>query len=333
MSEEQRMVAAFHRAFDIVIGPSPVIPDAATCALRVNLMQEEFNELREALAQRDVEAVAKELADVLYVVYGTAVSCGIDMAPVFREVHRSNMSKVGGHKRADGKWIKPLDYSPARLQPMLAAQGMIEQQETAVQAHPPLAEENRQARPTRQGDTRTGEPGALPCPQCGTHFVRRSHRRGITERLLSLVSVYPFRCQVCAHRFKVRQSRGRASQHLLDRRQYDRLTTHVPTTFAASGTPGKSRAGGGVVSDISLGGCYLHTATPASEGTMLSLELQTGAHTPAIPVAAAVVRTAQPGGVGLEFLHLDKAAHERLSQFVRQLLNERHDTEQKTERT
>lgn len=123
MSDEQSMVTAFHRAFDIVIGTLPAVPDAATCALRMRLIQEECDELREALAQRDVEAVAKELADVLYVVYGTAVSCGIDMTPVFQEVHRSNMSKVGGHKRADGKWLKPPDYSPARLQPILAAQG------------------------------------------------------------------------------------------------------------------------------------------------------------------------------------------------------------------
>ena len=130
MSDAQRMVAEFHRAFDIVIGLSPSMPDEATCALRVNLIQEEFDELREALAQRDVEAVAKELADLLYVVYGTAVSCGLDMAPVFREVHRSNMSKVGGHKRADGKWIKPASYSPAHLRPILAVQGMLEPQET-----------------------------------------------------------------------------------------------------------------------------------------------------------------------------------------------------------
>ena len=126
MSDEQRMVTEFFRAFDVVIGTSPAIPDAATCALRLSLMQEEFDEVREALAQRDVEAVAKELADLLYVVYGTAVSCGLDMAPVFREVHRSNMSKVGGHKRADGKWIKPPSYSPARLQPILASQGLLE---------------------------------------------------------------------------------------------------------------------------------------------------------------------------------------------------------------
>ena len=134
VSDEQQMVTAFHRAFDIVIGTSPAIPDEATCALRVSLIQEEFDELREALAQRDVEAVAKELADLLYVVYGTAVSCGMDMAPVFREVHRSNMSKVGGHKRADGKWLKPPDYSPARLQPILAAQGALGYQSVATHA-------------------------------------------------------------------------------------------------------------------------------------------------------------------------------------------------------
>ena len=132
MSDAQRLVAEFHRAFAIVIGSSPSIPDAATCALRMTLMQEELDELREALAQRDIEAVAKELADLLYVVYGTAVSCGLDMAPVFREVHRSNMSKVGGHKRADGKWLKPPGYSPARLQSILAAQGMRVPQEPGV---------------------------------------------------------------------------------------------------------------------------------------------------------------------------------------------------------
>jgi predicted HAD superfamily Cof-like phosphohydrolase len=56
------------------------------------------------------------------VVYGTAVSLGIDMEPVFKEVHRSNMSKVGGYKREDGKWVKPPTYSPASLDIILEAQ-------------------------------------------------------------------------------------------------------------------------------------------------------------------------------------------------------------------
>ena len=123
MSDEQQMVAEFHRTFDIARASVPTIPDETTRQLRVRLIQEEFDELKDALSQCDAVAVAKELADLLYVVYGTAVSCGIDMEPVFREVHRSNMSKVGGHKRADGKWVKPASYSPARLEPILVEQG------------------------------------------------------------------------------------------------------------------------------------------------------------------------------------------------------------------
>ena len=88
----------------------------------MRLIQEEFDELKESMATGNLASVAKEMADLLYVVYGTAVSYGIDMEPVFQEVHRSNLSKVGGHKRDDGKWVKPDTYSPAELAPILASQ-------------------------------------------------------------------------------------------------------------------------------------------------------------------------------------------------------------------
>lgn len=122
MTDEQSMVEEFHRKFDILVHASPAIPNGSTKELRMRLIQEEFDELKEALADDDLVAVAKELADLLYVVYGTAVSYGIDMEPVFQEVHRSNLSKVGGFKRADGKWVKPPTYSPASLEPILNAQ-------------------------------------------------------------------------------------------------------------------------------------------------------------------------------------------------------------------
>src|SRR5690242_153536 len=122
MTDAQTMVKAFHRLFEIVVNDSPTVVDSHTRALRVRLIQEEFDELREAMANEDLTSIAKEMADLLYVVYGTAVSYGIDMDPVFREVHRSNMSKVGGSKREDGKWVKPATYSPARIEPILAEQ-------------------------------------------------------------------------------------------------------------------------------------------------------------------------------------------------------------------
>jgi predicted HAD superfamily Cof-like phosphohydrolase len=61
-------------------------------------------------------ALAKELADVLYVVYGTADLLEIPLEAVFREVHRSNMSKVvDGQviRREDGKILKPDTYREA----------------------------------------------------------------------------------------------------------------------------------------------------------------------------------------------------------------------------
>jgi predicted HAD superfamily Cof-like phosphohydrolase len=122
MTIEQQMVAEFHRTFGIHIANRPEAPEAETRQLRVRLIQEEFDELKEAMQAADENAVAKELADLLYVVYGTAVSYGIDMEPVFREVHRSNMTKRGGYKREDGKWVKPPTYSPAVLQPILDRQ-------------------------------------------------------------------------------------------------------------------------------------------------------------------------------------------------------------------
>jgi predicted HAD superfamily Cof-like phosphohydrolase len=123
MADEQAMVEDFHRAFDIVVNPFPTAVDGRTRELRLRLIQEEFDELKEAIAAEDLPSIAKEMADLLYVVYGTAVSYGLDMEPVFREVHRSNMSKVGGYKREDGKWVKPPTYSPARIEPILAEQG------------------------------------------------------------------------------------------------------------------------------------------------------------------------------------------------------------------
>ncbi len=124
MNDAQKMVKEFHEQFDIRVAPTPSTPDEATQILRNRLIQEEFEEFQEAMQSKSLPDMAKELADLLYVVYGTAVSLGIDMEPVFKEVHRSNMSKVGGYKREDGKWIKPPTYSPASLKTILENQSL-----------------------------------------------------------------------------------------------------------------------------------------------------------------------------------------------------------------
>ena len=122
MTDEQAMVEAFHSKFGILVQTAPADLNEETKQLRVRLIQEEFDELKEAMASGNLSAVAKEMADLLYVTYGTAVSYGIDMEPVFQEVHRSNLSKVGGYKRADGKWVKPPTYSPADIESVVEVQ-------------------------------------------------------------------------------------------------------------------------------------------------------------------------------------------------------------------
>jgi c-di-GMP-binding flagellar brake protein YcgR len=113
----------------------------------------------------------------------------------------------------------------------------------------------------------------------------------------------------------------------VDRRQFARLSTKLPTTFAEDIKPGEQRAGEGVVTDLSLGGCYLQTVVQLSKGTLLSLELQTEQYTSPIAVEAAIVRIVRPTGVGLEFLRLSESEQERLSQFLQQSLPEQSPAE------
>jgi predicted HAD superfamily Cof-like phosphohydrolase len=58
--------------------------------------------------------IAKELGDVIWVVYGTAFAYGIDLDRVCREIFDSNMSKLGPDnmplKREDGKILKGPNY-------------------------------------------------------------------------------------------------------------------------------------------------------------------------------------------------------------------------------
>lgn len=97
---------------------------------RLQLIREEYDETDEALTTYSIvlcsdapritaaearEHLAKELADLLYVVYGTAEELGIPLEEVFNEVHQSNMQKIWPdgqvHYNEFGKVMKPPAYS------------------------------------------------------------------------------------------------------------------------------------------------------------------------------------------------------------------------------
>src|SRR5690242_14944400 len=103
----QQMVREFHEAFGAAIDQDP---DPALLRLRRRLIEEETNEVLDELALGDIVGLAKELADLIYVVYGTAVSFGIDLDAALAAVHASNMSKLDDNGqpiyREDGKVLK-----------------------------------------------------------------------------------------------------------------------------------------------------------------------------------------------------------------------------------
>ena len=70
-------------------------PDDKIVQLRVDLIEEELNELKEAIENNDIVEVADALTDILYVTYGAGHSFGVDLDECFEEVQKSNMSKLG----------------------------------------------------------------------------------------------------------------------------------------------------------------------------------------------------------------------------------------------
>ena len=120
----QAMVRQFHEVFGLSIGATPSLAIGETThRLRVGLIDEELNELNLALDQEDIVAVADALGDLAYVVFGAAITYGIDLNAVVAEIHRSNMTKLGDDgkpvRRADGKVLKGPRYEPPVLGPLL----------------------------------------------------------------------------------------------------------------------------------------------------------------------------------------------------------------------
>lgn len=73
--------------------PVPSIQSRQRCDLWLRLLQEEVAEFSDALSREDVVAIADALGDCLYVVIGASLAFGIPIEEVFREIHRSNMTK------------------------------------------------------------------------------------------------------------------------------------------------------------------------------------------------------------------------------------------------
>lgn len=150
--ESLQAVAEFHETFGHPVLTTPAIPGKARCELRVSLLQEELNELKEAIEENDLVAIADALSDIQYVLSGAIHEFGLGHSfyELFNEVQRSNMSKACHsreeaeetiryyqekseveaywkqkgdlflvYRKSDDKTLKSINYSEARLRPIL----------------------------------------------------------------------------------------------------------------------------------------------------------------------------------------------------------------------
>jgi predicted HAD superfamily Cof-like phosphohydrolase len=145
-------VAEFHRTFQHPIEERPVIPSRIRCDLRIALIQEELDELKEAIYSNNLIDVADALCDIQYVLSGAILEFGLGekFRDLFDEVQRSNMSKSCNsedeakrtvqhykenedtpcyykkvnrkymvYRKNDNKTLKSISYSPADLKSIL----------------------------------------------------------------------------------------------------------------------------------------------------------------------------------------------------------------------
>lgn len=145
-------VAEFHETFNLPIIDEPTIPNKDRCKLRINLLEEELKELKEAIEDKDLTEVIDAFCDLQYVLSGAILEFGFaeKFKSMFDEVHRSNMSKTciseeeavatqkhyeskdgtkshvvkkGNlylvYRDHDKKVLKSINYSPANLKSML----------------------------------------------------------------------------------------------------------------------------------------------------------------------------------------------------------------------
>ena len=112
-------VKEFHEVFGHPVNTVPKLLDMKRATLRVDLIAEELDELREAIICGDLVEVADALTDIRWVTEGAALEYGIDIDACTKEVHRSNMSKLGADGnpiyREDGKILKGPSYSEPDL--------------------------------------------------------------------------------------------------------------------------------------------------------------------------------------------------------------------------
>ena len=107
-------VGIFMKTFGQEVKNKPSFSSDKINQLRISLIKEELDELKEAMDSKNLLEVADALTDLLYVTYGAGHAFGIDLDKCFDEVQNSNMSKLDDNGKPiyndSGKVMKGPNY-------------------------------------------------------------------------------------------------------------------------------------------------------------------------------------------------------------------------------
>jgi hypothetical protein len=161
---------------------------------------------------------------------------------------------------------------------------------------------------------RLGLSAMAKCPKCQKRFLRRSHQTGRFERLLSLLLVYPFRCQLCTHRFLAFQGGQVEARH----REFERIPLRFPASYDST-SAGEQIKGDATVVGLSIRGCAITADQLLRTGSFLRLQLQVAQNELPIAIDLAVVRSTVNHRAGLEFLSIREEEDRRLRRLMETL--------------
>ena len=116
-------VGIFMKTFGQEVKKKPSFSTDKINKLRLDLIKEELSELTNAMNNKDLLEVADALTDILYVTYGAGHAFGINLDECFKEVQKSNMSKLGKDGKPiynkDGKVMKGPNFFKPNLKKLL----------------------------------------------------------------------------------------------------------------------------------------------------------------------------------------------------------------------
>lgn len=117
MNPQLQLVKEFHEKFNVPIATTPQCIAKNRYEFRYKFIKEEVEEYIKGNEQQDLENIAKELCDIISVVYGAVLEHGLQdkFDLIFEEIHKSNMSKEKG----EFKLIKGDNFKEANISKIL----------------------------------------------------------------------------------------------------------------------------------------------------------------------------------------------------------------------